>query len=51
MTQADGAELRVMLDYANRFHHETNFAWEVEAINDQELLNNCTRVLAFAQRA
>lgn len=51
MTQADGAELRVMLDYANRFHHETNFAWEVEAINDQELLNNCSRVLAFAQRA
>ena len=51
LAQADGAELRVMLDYANRFHHDTNFAWEVEAINDQELLNNCSRVLTFAQRA
>lgn len=51
LTQADAAELRAMLDYANRFHHDTNLAWEVEAINDQELLNNCTRVLAFAQRA
>ena len=40
-----------MLDYANRFHHDTNLAWEVQAINDQELLSNCTRVLAFAQRA
>ena len=42
---------RAMLDYANRFHHDTNLAWEVQAINDQELLSNCTRVLAFAQRA
>jgi hypothetical protein len=51
MTAADAAELRALLDYANRFHHDTNAAWETEAINDQELTHFCQRTLAFAKRA
>jgi wobble nucleotide-excising tRNase len=51
LNAADTAELRALLDYANRFHHDTNAAWETAAINDQELTNYSTRVLAFAQRA
>jgi hypothetical protein len=47
----DTAELRALLDYANRFHHDTNAAWETAAINDQELTNYASRVLAFIQRA
>jgi hypothetical protein len=50
MTTADTAELRALLDYANRFHHDTNAAWETEAINDQELTHFCRRTLAFATR-
>lgn len=49
--QADIAELRALLDYANRFHHDTNPAWETAAINDQELTHFCHRTLAFAQHA
>lgn len=43
-------ELRALLDYANRFHHDTNPAWETALINDQELLNFASRTLAFASR-
>jgi wobble nucleotide-excising tRNase len=50
LAAADIIELRDLLDYANKFHHETNAAWETEAINDQELLDFCKRTLAFAQR-
>ncbi|CAA7623742.1 conserved hypothetical protein [Candidatus Terasakiella magnetica] len=49
--QADVVELRALLDYANRFHHDTNAAWETAAINDQELTHFCNRTRAFAQRA
>ncbi|MFU2209667.1 AAA family ATPase [Solidesulfovibrio sp. C21] len=51
LSQADVVELRALLDYANRFHHDTNPAWETAAINDQELTHFCHRTLAFAQRA
>ena len=44
------AELRALLDYANRFHHDTNPAWETAVINDQELLGFATRTLAFSSR-
>lgn len=47
---ADIGELRDLLDYANRFHHDTNAAWETEAINDQQLLRFCERTLSFARR-
>ena len=43
-------ELREILEYANRFHHDTNPAWETEAINDTELRNFVERALAFARR-
>lgn len=43
-------ELRDLLDYANRFHHDTNPAWQTEAINDQELVNFSRRTLAFATK-
>ena len=40
-------ELRALLDYANKFYHDTNPAWETASINDGELLNFCHRNLAF----
>jgi wobble nucleotide-excising tRNase len=46
----DIGELRDLLDYANKFHHDTNAAWETEAINDQQLLKFCQRTLAFSRR-
>ncbi len=50
LNQRDVAELRDLLDYANLFHHETNPAWETQAINDQQLLDFCNRTLAFTRR-
>lgn len=50
MNEDDTTELRDLLDYANRFHHETNPAYETENINDQELLNFATRTLRFTSR-
>lgn len=43
-------ELRDLLDYANRFHHDTNPAWQTEMINDQELASISRRTLAFATK-
>lgn len=50
LSLAAATELRALLDYANRFHHDTNPAWETAVINDQELLSFATRTLAFATR-
>lgn len=50
MSQADATELRGLLDYANRFHHDTNAAWETEAINDAELTDFAERVVLFISR-
>jgi wobble nucleotide-excising tRNase len=41
-------ELDEIVEYANRFHHDTNPAWETEAINDQELRGFVERALTFA---
>lgn len=41
-------ELREVSDYANRFHHDTNPAWETEAINDGELRSFVERTFRFA---
>jgi wobble nucleotide-excising tRNase len=46
---AETRELDELLEYANRFHHDTNPAWETEAINDAELLSFAQRVLAFVR--
>lgn len=48
--QADIAELRSLLDYANLFHHDSNPAWATQVINDQALVNFARRTLAFAKR-
>jgi wobble nucleotide-excising tRNase len=42
--------LREILEYANRFHHDTNPAWETETVNDGELRGFAQRVLAFIDR-
>lgn len=51
LNAADVTELHDLLDYANKFHHDTNAAWETQAINDQQLLNFCRRTIAFCRRA
>ena len=43
-------ELRDLVEYANRFHHDTNPAWETAAINDGELQGFVRRTLEFAKR-
>lgn len=50
LSQADTDELRAMLDYANRFHHDTNPAYATVTINDQELNHFCARTIAFTRR-
>lgn len=46
----DIAELQDLLEYANKFHHDTNAAYQTEVINDQQLQHFCQRTLAFARR-
>jgi len=50
LSAANVTELRDLLDYANRFHHDTNPAWETELINDRQLHHFCERTLRFARR-
>ncbi len=50
LDRAATEELGELTEYANRFHHDTNPAWETEAINDAELLSFVQRALAFARR-
>ncbi|MBH0111617.1 hypothetical protein I5E68_01455 [Novosphingobium sp. YJ-S2-02] len=50
LSQADIDELRALKDYGNNFHHDTNPAWQTQAINSQELTGFCQRVLAFARK-
>lgn len=40
-----------LTDYGNRFHHDTNPAWETASINDTELLGFVNQTLAFARKA
>jgi hypothetical protein len=44
------SELGNLLEYANKFHHDTNAAWETETINDGELKGFVERTLSFARR-
>jgi hypothetical protein len=37
------------VEYANRFHHDTNAAWETEQINVQEPAGFARRTLEFAR--
>jgi wobble nucleotide-excising tRNase len=50
LSAADIAELRSLLNYANRFHHDTNPAWQTAAINDAELSDFTQRTLLFSSR-
>ena len=50
LSQADITELEALKDYGNRFHHDSNAAWQTAVINDQELTGFCRRTLAFARR-
>lgn len=50
LTTIDTTELRALLDYANRFHHDSNPAWETEVINDAELTDFAERTLDFASK-
>jgi wobble nucleotide-excising tRNase len=43
-------ELGDLIEYANRFHHDTNAAWEMVQINDGELQGFVRRALNFAKR-
>ncbi len=50
LSQDDIDELRAILEYANKFHHDTNPAYETERINDTELVNFARRTLEFTKR-
>jgi hypothetical protein len=43
-------ELDEIVEFANRFHHDTNLAWQTEAINDGELRGFVVRALRFTRR-
>jgi wobble nucleotide-excising tRNase len=46
------AELDAIVQYANRFHHDTNPSWDIEInnINEQALRGFVNRVLAFTKK-
>jgi wobble nucleotide-excising tRNase len=50
MATADIDELDRLRNYANRFHHDSNPAWQTAAINDQELTGFAERTLRFTSR-
>ncbi len=50
LSPKDITELRELLEYANRFHHDTNAAWETATVNDGELKHFSERVLSFTRR-
>lgn len=43
-------ELDDLVEYANRFHHDTNPAWQTQTVNATELTGFVRRTLAFATR-
>jgi wobble nucleotide-excising tRNase len=49
LSLADTDELRAILDYANKFHHD-NPAYATVTINDHELNQFCQRTIAFTRR-
>lgn len=50
MVAADIDELDRLKTYANRFHHDSNAAWQTVAINDQELTGFAQRTLRFISK-
>ena len=49
LNDAETQELTSILEYSNRFHHDTNPAWREEPINHSELLVSWRRVLVFVR--
>ncbi len=49
MSDQDICELSGITEYANKFHHDTNPAWQTEEIRDNELRIYVTRVLNFTK--
>lgn len=43
-------ELDLICEYANKFHHNTNQAWETQTVNETELRGWVDRVLAFVRK-
>lgn len=50
LSAVDLNELRILVDYSNQFHHDTNPAWQTAAINDAELSDFACRTVRFASR-
>lgn len=50
LSAQDVQDLQDITEYANRFHHDTNPAWDTAAVNDAELLQFTNRALRFARR-
>jgi len=50
LTATDSAELQDLLEYANKFHHDTNAAYQTEIINDQQLQQFCQRSIRLTRR-
>lgn len=50
MSTTSAQELRALLDFANRFHHDTNPVYATELINDAELTDFTRRTLSFIRR-
>ncbi|HEX7853466.1 MAG TPA: AAA family ATPase [Sphingobium sp.] len=50
MATADIDELERLKNFGNRFHHDTNAAWQTAIINDQELSDFARRTIRFTRR-
>jgi len=50
MSRTDIDELETLKDYGNLFHHDTNAAYQTQAINDAQLLDFAQRTVAFTRR-
>ena len=50
LSQGELTELRALLAFSNKFHHDTNPAWKTAIINDAELADFAERTLRFTSR-
>lgn len=50
LNDQDIQELGDLIEYANKFHHDTNPAWDTEVINDGQLQGFVDRTLKFTRR-
>ena len=50
LNEGDVRELRELIRFGNRYHHDTNISWETEPISDSELSTYVGRVMRFTRR-